>query len=177
MLIPMIIGEIRRYLRDNNALRVSRSLRDVAYKALQARERLSTELGREPTVEEIAKELEMKEEDVVFAMEAIQDPISLYEPVFSDGGDAIYVMDQIKDEKDRDDFWINGIAIREAMRKLNSREKKIIHMRFFEGRTQMEVADEIGITNSEMRYFYNRRLDANKGNYGFTYEVEVWVVA
>ncbi len=149
--VPMIIGEIRRYLRDNNAIRVSRSLRDIAYKALQARERLGISLGREPTVEEIAKELEMKEEDVVFAMDAIQDPISLFEPIYHDGGgDAMYVMDQIKDEKDLDDKWINGIAIREAMRRLSEREKKIIRMRFFEGRTQMEVANEVGISQAQV---------------------------
>lgn len=148
--VPMIIGEIRRYLRDNNSIRVSRSLRDTAYKALQARERLNASLGREPTMAEIAKELEMKEEDVVFAMDAIQDPISLFEPVYNDGGDAIFIMDQIKDDTDMDDTWINGIAIKEAMRRLSDREKKIIRLRFFEGRTQMEVADEIGISQAQV---------------------------
>ncbi len=160
----MIIGEIRRYLRDNNAIRVSRSLRDIAYKALQARERLNTSLGREPTVEEIAKELELRQEEVVFAMDAIQDPISLFEPIYHDGGDAMYVMDQIKDEKDLDESWINGIAIREAMRKLNDREKKIIRMRFFEGRTQMEVADEIGISQAQVSRLEKTALGHMKRN-------------
>ncbi len=148
--VPMIIGEIRRYLRDNNAIRVSRSLRDIAYKAMQARERLASDLGREATVAEIAKELDMKEEDVVFAMDAIQDPVSLFEPIYHDGGDAIYVMDQIKDEKDQDEQWATTIAIKEAMRRLNEREKKIIRLRFFEGRTQMEVAEEIGISQAQV---------------------------
>ncbi len=148
--VPMIIGEIRRYLRDNNPIRVSRSLRDTAYKALQARDRLVIALNREPTVEEMAKELGVPQEDVVFALEAIQDPISLFEPVYNDGGDAIYIMDQVKDDKRTDEAWLERIAIKEAMRRLNDREKKILRLRFFEGRTQMEVAGEIGISQAQV---------------------------
>ena len=148
--VPMIIGEIRRYLRDNNPIRVSRSLRDMAYKALQARDRLVIRLGREPTIEEIAKELSVPQEDVVFALEAIQDPISLFEPVYNDGGDAIYIMDQVRDEKHQDDSWLERIAIKEAMKRLSDREKRILRLRFFEGRTQMEVAGEIGISQAQV---------------------------
>lgn len=148
--VPMIIGEIRRYLRDNNPLRVSRSLRDTAYKALQARDRLVVNLNREPTMAEMAKEVGVSEEDVVFALEAIQDPISLFEPIFNDGGDAIYIMDQVRDEKDRDERWLEKIAVKEAMRRLNDREKRILRLRFFEGRTQMEVAGEIGISQAQV---------------------------
>ena len=148
--VPMIIGEIRRYLRDNNPIRVSRSLRDMAYKALQARDRLALRMNREPTAEEIARELGTRREDVVFALEAIQDPISLFEPVYNDGGDAIYIMDQVKDDKHGDESWLEHIAIKEAMRKLNDREKRILRLRFFEGRTQMEVAGEIGISQAQV---------------------------
>ncbi len=148
--VPMIIGEIRRYLRDNNPIRVSRSLRDMAYKALQARDRLVISLGREPTIEEIAQALGVPQEDVVFALEAIQDPISLFEPVYNDGGDAIYIMDQVKDEKHQDDSWLERIAIKEAMKRLSDREKRILRLRFFEGRTQMEVAGEIGISQAQV---------------------------
>lgn len=148
--VPMIIGEIRRYLRDNNPIRVSRSLRDIAYKALQARDKLASEHGREPTITELAQKLEMPREDVVFALEAIQDPVSLFEPVYNDGGDAIYVMDQVKNEKDADSNWLEGISIREAMRHLGDRERRILKLRFFEGRTQMEVASEIGISQAQV---------------------------
>ncbi len=148
--VPMIIGEIRRYLRDNNAIRVSRSLRDVAYKALAARDKLQAAMGREPTVTEIAKELELPREDVVFALEAIQDPVSLFEPIYNDGGDAIYIMDQVKDEKHLDESWLEELSIKEAMRRLNEREKHILRLRFFEGRTQMEVATEIGISQAQV---------------------------
>jgi RNA polymerase sporulation-specific sigma factor len=148
--VPMIIGEIRRYLRDNNPIRVSRSLRDIAYKALQARDKLASEHGREPTITELAQKLEMPREDVVFALEAIQDPVSLFEPVYNDGGDAIYVMDQVKNEKDADANWLEGISIREAMRHLGDRERRILKLRFFEGRTQMEVASEIGISQAQV---------------------------
>ncbi len=148
--VPMIIGEIRRYLRDNNPIRVSRSIRDIAYKSMQARERLITQNGYDPTVEQIAKELEIPKEDVVLAMEAIQDPVSLFEPIYQDGGDAIYVMDQVKDEKDTDDDWLTSLSIRLAMVKLGDREKHIIRKRFFEGRTQMEVAQEIGISQAQV---------------------------
>lgn len=148
--VPMIIGEIRRYLRDNNSIRVSRSLRDTAYKALQIREQLVAKDGKEPTVEEIAKAMELPAEEVVFAMDAIQDPISLFEPVYHDGGDAIYVMDQVSDDKNQDDNWLETIALKEAMQKLSEREKTILAMRFFQGRTQMEVAEEIGISQAQV---------------------------
>ena len=148
--VPMIIGEIRRYLRDNNAIRVSRSMRDTAYKSLQARDKLQAQLGREPTVAEIAEEMQVPREDVIFALEAIQDPVSLFEPVYNDGGDALYIMDQVRDENARDDNWVEDIAIRDAMKKLNEREKRIMQLRFFEGRTQMEVAGEIGISQAQV---------------------------
>ena len=148
--VPMIIGEIRRYLRDNNSIRVSRSLRDTACKALQVRERLTAQDGKEPNIEQIAKELDMPKEDVVFALDSIQDPVSLYEPVYHDGGDAIFVMDQVSDEKNLDENWIEEIALREAMRNLNDREKHILNLRFYEGRTQMEVAQEIGISQAQV---------------------------
>lgn len=148
--VPMIIGEIRRYLRDNNPIRVSRSLRDVAYKALQVRDKLVNKNSREPSVTEIAKELNIPREEIVFALDAIQEPISLFEPIYHDGGDPIFVMDQIGDEKNHDIQWLEGIAVREALRKLNEREKKIITLRFFEGKTQMEVAEEIGISQAQV---------------------------
>ena len=148
--VPMIIGEIRRYLRDNNPIRVSRSLRDVAYKALQVRDMLTSRHSREPTIQEISEEMNVPQEDFVFALDAIQDPVSLFEPIYHDGGDPIYVMDQISDERNRDAQWIEGIALREAMRKLGKREKMILSMRFFEGKTQMEVADEIGISQAQV---------------------------
>ncbi|MDD5924428.1 MAG: RNA polymerase sporulation sigma factor SigG [Clostridia bacterium] len=147
--VPMIIGEVRRYLRDYNYIRVSRSMRDTAYKAMQVKERLINETGREPTVEEIAKELDMKREDVVMALEAIVAPISLNEPVFSDSNDTIYVMDQISDKND-DTNWIEEISLREAISKLSNREKKILNMRFFQGKTQMEVSSEIGISQAQV---------------------------
>lgn len=148
--VPMIIGEIRRYLRDNNSIRVSRSLRDIAYKALQAKEKLTAENEKEPTVSDIAKLIGIAKEDVVFALDAIQDPVSLYEPVYNDGGDAIYVMDQIGDDKNNDESWIEEISLKEAMKRLNSREKRIVSLRFFKGKTQMEVADEIGISQAQV---------------------------
>ncbi len=148
--VPMIIGEIRRYLRDNNAIRVSRSMRDTAYKALQARDRLQSRLNREPDITEIAQELQLPREDVVFALEAIQDPVSLFEPVYNDGGDALYIMDQVRDESARDDKWLEGIAINDAMERLPDREQRILRLRFFEGRTQMEVAGEIGISQAQV---------------------------
>lgn len=148
--VPMIIGEIRRYLRDNNAIRVSRSMRDTAYKALQARDRLQISLNREPTMAEIAAEMQIPCEDVIFALEAIQDPVSLFEPVYNDGGDALYIMDQVRDEQAKDDNWVEDIAIRDAMARLNEREKRIMQLRFFEGRTQMEVAGEIGISQAQV---------------------------
>ncbi|NMB28049.1 MAG: RNA polymerase sporulation sigma factor SigG [Tissierellia bacterium] len=148
--VPMIIGEIRRYLRDNNSVRVSRSLRDIAYKALQARDQLVSKHLKEPTITEIAKELNMPKEEVVFALDAIQEPISLFEPIYHDSGDAIFVMDQVKDEKSEDEVWLQEIALREAIGKLNKREKLILNLRFYEGKTQMEVAEEIGISQAQV---------------------------
>ena len=148
--VPMIVGEVRRHLRDNNVIRVSRSLRDTAYKALQARSRLLEENSREPTLGEIAKVLEISEEDVAFALDAIQDPISLFEPVYHDDGDAIFVMDQVRDQNANDEAWLDGIALDDAMVRLQDREKRILKLRFFEGRTQMEVAEEIGISQAQV---------------------------
>ena len=148
--VPMIIGEIRRYLRDNNAVRVSRSLRDIAYKALQVREKLVSIHGSEPTIAQIAEELQIPREEVVFALDAIQEPVSLFEPIYNDGGDPILVMDQISDDRNTDESWLEEIAIKEAMKKLNNREKHIISLRFFQGKTQMEVADEIGISQAQV---------------------------
>lgn len=148
--VPMIIGEVRRYLRDNNSIRVSRSLRDIAYKALKVREELMSKNEKDPTVEEIAKALELKKEDVVQALDAIQDPMSLYEPIYNDGGDAIFVIDQVSDEKSVDDNWLEKISLKEAMKKLGEREKHILNLRFFKGRTQMEVAQEIGISQAQV---------------------------
>lgn len=148
--VPMIIGEIRRYLRDNNPIRVSRSIRDLAYKALQAKEKLTKEFGKEPTVEQIAKEVGVDKEEIVFSFEAIQDPLSLQEPVYNDGGDSIYIMDQVSDNKANDERWTDSLTIEQAMKKLNDREKMIIQKRFFDGRTQMEVASEIGISQAQV---------------------------
>ena len=148
--VPMIIGELRRYLRDNNSIRVSRSLRDTAYKALSARERLTAMNQKEPSIMEIAAELSLPKEDVVLALDSIQEPMSLFEPVFHDDGDAIYVMDQVKDTKNTDARWIENLSLSEAMGKLSEREQKILQMRFFEGKTQMEVADEIGISQAQV---------------------------
>ena len=148
--VPMIIGEIRIYLRDNNSIRVSRSLRDIAYKALLVRDKLIKDNNKEPTISQISKELNLPREDVVFALDAIQDPVSLYEPIYHDGGDAIYVMDQVKDNKNTDESWLENISIKEAMKKLSSREKLILNLRFFNGKTQMEVADEIGISQAQV---------------------------
>ena len=148
--VPMIVGEIRRYLRDNSAIRVSRSMRDTAYKVLQAREKLMENSQREPTVEQIAQYLEIPREDVVFAMDAIVDPVSLYEPIYSDGGDAICVMDQVKDTDNTDENWIEQLALKEALSRLNDRERHILAMRFYEGKTQMEVSAEIGISQAQV---------------------------
>ncbi len=148
--VPMIIGEIRRYLRDNNPIRVSRSLRDIAYKALQVRDQLTNKNTKEPTINEISSELGISREEVVFALDAIQDPISLFEPIYHDSGDEIYVVDQVSDEKSQDEVWLENIALQEAMEKLNSREKLILNLRFFEGKTQMEVAKEIGISQAQV---------------------------
>ena len=158
--VPMIIGEIRRYLRDNNSIRVSRSMRDLAYKSLQAREVLASRLQREPTVTEIAQELDAKREDVVMALESIQEPVSLFEPVFHDDGDALYVMDQVQDTKNTDVKWIENLSLSEAMKKLAPRERYILNMRFFEGKTQMEVAKEISISQAQVS-----RLEKNALKY------------
>lgn len=160
--VPMIIGEIRRYLRDNNSVRVSRSMRDTAYHAMQIKERLFLENGQEPTVEEIAKELGAKREDVVLALEAIVEPVSLYEPIYNDGGDTIYVMDQIGDQND-DRNWLNEIELREEMKKLSPREKKILYMRFMQGKTQMEVASEVGISQAQISRLEKGALKRIKG--------------
>jgi len=148
--VPMIIGEIRRYLRDNNSIRVSRSLRDTAYKALAVKEKLTGQNQEEPGIEQIAKEMDMPKEEIVLALDAILDPISLFEPVYHDGGDAVFVMDQVKDRKNTDENWIEDISISEAMKRLGEREKKILDLRFFRGRTQMEVAEEIGISQAQV---------------------------
>ena len=147
--VPMIIGEVRRYLRDFNAVRVSRSLRDMAYKAMQIKERLTNEQGREPGVEQIAAELQVPKEEVVLALESIVEPVSLYEPVYSDGGDAIFVMDQLGDKND-DRNWLEEIALKDAVAGLNEREKRILSLRYYGGKTQMEVAEEIGISQAQV---------------------------
>ena len=158
--VPMIIGEVRRYLRDNNSIRVSRSMRDMAYKALTAKEALGGELQREPTIEEIAGNLGVRKEDVVLALDSIQDPVSLFEPLYNDEGDPVYVMDQIKDIKNTDARWVENLSLSEAMKKLSLREQHILTMRFFEGKTQMEVADEISISQAQVS-----RLEKNALNY------------
>ena len=148
--VPMIIGEIRRYLRDNSAIRVSRSMRDTAYRVLQAREKLQRENQREPTVEQIAKELDIPREEVVFAMDAVVDPVSLFDPVYSDGGDTVCVLDQVRDTRNTDESWLDRIALREAVDKLSPREQRILAMRFYDGKTQMEVSGEIGISQAQV---------------------------
>ena len=148
--VPMIIGEIRRYLRDNNSIRVSRSLRDTAYKAIHAKEILSKKSCKEPTLDEIAAEAGIPAEEILYALDAIQSPVSLYDPVYTDGGDTLYVMDQISDKKNKEENWIEDIAIENAMKKLTERENYIINLRFFEGKTQMEVAEEIHISQAQV---------------------------
>ena len=160
--VPMIIGEIRRYLRDNSAIRVSRSMRDTAYRVLQVRDRYLAEHQKEPTVEQIAQELEIPREEVVFAMDAIVDPVSLYEPVYSDGGDAICVMDQVRDTKNTDEDWTDRIALKEAMKRLDPRERRILALRFYEGKTQMEVASEIGISQAQVSRLEKNALKCMK---------------
>lgn len=147
--VPMIIGEIRRYLRDYNSIRVSRSVRDTAYRALQVKERLINLYGKEPTIEQIAKELEKPKEEIVFALDAISEPVSLFEPVYHDGGDTCFIMDQLSDEKN-DEAWIEHIVLKEAMEHLNEKERQILDLRFFAGRTQTEVAEEIGISQAQV---------------------------
>ena len=148
--VPMIVGEVKRYLRDNNSIRVSRSIRDLAYKVIQYKEKYIKEHGKEPSVEEIAKELEVEKEDVAFSLDAIQDPISLQEPIYNDGAENIFIMDQVSDKKNTDEQWAEKMTMIQAMRKLNDKEKMIVTKRFFDGRTQMEVADEIGISQAQV---------------------------
>ena len=160
--VPMIIGEIRRYLRDNNSIRISRSVRDLAYRALQAREEIMREKDGEPDVEEIAKRLGEKKEAVVHAMEAIIEPISLYEPIYSEGGDSIYVMDQLSDSTSSEEIWLENIALKEAMQKLNERERTIINMRYYKNKTQMEIAEEIGISQAQVSRLEKGALEIMK---------------
>ena len=162
--VPMIVGEIRRYLRDNSALRVSRSMRDTAYKVLQAKEKYISEHQKEPTIEEIAKILEIKREEVVFALDAIVDPVSLYEPVYDHGGDTICVMDQVRDSKNTDESWLEQIALKEAMNRLSDRERKILNLRFFEGKTQMEVSAEVGISQAQVSRLEKNAISQIKKN-------------
>jgi len=157
--VPMIAGELRRFLRDHSAIRVSRSMRDTAYKVLQAKERLTAQTGREPTVETIARELDIPRQDVVFAMEAISDPVSLYDPIYSDGSESATVMDQLGDNRNTDEQWLEQIAMEEAVKRLDPREKRILALRFYEGRTQMEVAKDVGISQAQVS-----RLEKNAIN-------------
>lgn len=158
--VPMIVGEVRRYLRDNNSIRVSRSIKDLAYKVIQCKEKMLKQTGKEPTIEQIAKELNSTPEDVAYSLDAIQSPVSLQEPVYNDGTDNIYVMDQVKDEKNSDEKWAENLTIIQSMKKLNDKEKEIIIRRFFDGRTQMEVAEEIGISQAQVS-----RLEKNAINH------------
>lgn len=162
--VPMIIGEIRRYLRDNSSIRVSRSMRDTAYKVLQIKEKLMADSQKEPSVEEIAKALDIKREDVVFAMDAIMDPVSLHEPVYNDGGDAITVMDQVGDTKNTDESWLEQIALNEAIGRLGKREKHILSLRFYHGKTQMEVAEEVGISQAQVSRLEKNAISQIKKN-------------
>ena len=162
--VPMIVGEIRRYLRDNSAIRVSRSMRDTAYRVMQARERLMAENQREPTVEQLARELDIPREEVVFAMDAIVDPVSLYEPIYSDGGDAVCVMDQVKDSKNTDEHWLEQIALKDAIDRLGERERHILALRFYEGKTQMEVSAEVGISQAQVSRLEKNALKSIRKN-------------
>ena len=160
--VPMIIGEIRRYLRDNNSIRVSRSLRDIAYKAIYAKEHFMKEHSKEPTIMEIASEIGIEKELIVYALDAIQNPVSLYEPVYTEGGDTLYVMDQISDKKNKEETWVEHLSLSEAMKKLNDREYEIISLRFFEGKTQMEVAEIIGISQAQVSRLEKNALKVMK---------------
>lgn len=160
--VPMIIGEIRRFLRDNNAIRVSRSLKDTAYKAIYAKESLIRQNMKEPTINEIATEIGISKEDIVYALDAIQNPMSLYEPIFTDGGDTLYVMDQISDKKNKEENWVEHLSLSEAMKRLGTREHEIISLRFFEGKTQMEVADMIGISQAQVSRLEKNALKVMK---------------
>lgn len=158
--VPMIIGEIRRYLRDNNSIRVSRSLRDIAYRAIYAKETYMKNNLKEPTIAEIASEIGIEKETIVYAMDAIQNPVSLFEPVYTEGGDTLYVMDQISDKKNREENWVENLSLREAINRLNQRERHIIDLRFYEGKTQMEVAQEIGISQAQVSRLEKNALKA-----------------
>ena len=162
--VPMIVGEIRRYLRDNSAVRVSRSVRDTAYKVLQAKERYMAEHQKEPTVEEIAKLLDIRREDVVLALDAVVEPISLYEPVYSDSGDTVCVMDQVKDGRNTDENWLEHLALKEAIAKLGDRERRILDLRFFQGKTQMEVSSEVGISQAQVSRLEKNAISQIKKN-------------
>ncbi len=162
--VPMIIGEIRRYLRDNSAIRVSRSMRDTAYRVLQAREKLQREQQREPTVEQIARELDIPREEVVFAMDAVCDPVSLFEPIYSDSGDAVCVMDQVRDSRNTDEDWLEQIALKEAMSRLSARERLILALRYSDGKTQMEVSGEIGISQAQVSRLEKNAIKSIKKN-------------
>ena len=157
--VPMIVGEVRRYLRDNNSIRVSRSVKDLAYKVIQCKERISKQTGKEPSIEQIAKELNSTPEDVAYSLDAIQTPISLQDPVYSDGTDNIYIMDQVRDDKNSDEKWAENLTILQSMKKLNDKEKEIIVRRFFDGRTQMEVAEEIGISQAQVSRLEKNAID------------------
>ena len=163
--VPMIIGEVKRYLRDNNSIRVSRSIRDLAYKAMQFKEKYTKEKGKEPTIEIIAKELGVEIEDIAISFDAIQDPISLQEPIYNDSSESIYIMDQIKDAKNTDELWTEQMTIMQIMKKLNEKEKMIITKRFFDGRTQMEVAEEVGISQAQVSRLEKSALDHIKRLY------------
>lgn len=160
--VPMIIGELRRYLRDNTPIRVSRSLRDIAYKTLRAKEDYINLHAKEPTIEELSEILQIPKEDIVFSLEAIQDPVSLFEPAYNDGTDTLYIMDQVKDKKNTDEMWLEEIALKEAMKRLTDREKLIVNLRFFSGRTQMEVAEEIGISQAQVSRLEKNALERMK---------------
>jgi RNA polymerase sporulation-specific sigma factor len=158
----MIIGEVRRYLRDNNAIRVSRSLRDIAYKAISAKEQLLKENAKEPTIDEIANEIHMKKEEVLFALDAIASPLSLQEPLYQEGGDTLYLMDQVGDKKNTEESWVENLSLKEAMKRLSDREKRIIDLRFFHGKTQTEVADEISISQAQVSRLEKNALKSMK---------------
>lgn len=161
--VPMISGELRRYLRDFNQIKVSRSLRDMAYKAMQAKERLAKNAQKEPTLEEIAAECEIPVEDVVYALDAIQTPLSLFDPVYTDGGDTLYVMDQISDKKNKEEHWVEDLSLSDALSHLNERDEHIIRLRFFEGKTQIEVADEIHISQAQVSRLEKNALKSMQG--------------
>ena len=162
--VPMIIGEIRRYLRDNSSIRVSRSMRDTAYKVMQAREQLINQSQREPTVEQIAAALQIPREEVVFAMDAIVEPVSLFDPIYEHGGDTICVMDQVKDTKNTDESWLEKIALKEAIKRLGKRERQILALRFYEGKTQMEVSGEVGISQAQVSRLEKNALNTIRKN-------------